>query len=160
MALPERPVEVTVRYVTRRGQWFGISWKGDRARSGSIIFNIGIHLLDGLIWAMGSAPEVIRAYADPAGDQAEGRFQFGGSPSTRICPPGKPICHRAARRSGPVHRGGGDIICDFSDYSRLHNVVYQEIIAGRGYRIEDAASAVKLAEQVCQMAEVELPTAH
>jgi predicted dehydrogenase len=74
---PERPVEVTVRYVTRRGQWFGTSWKGDPARSGTIIFNIGIHLLDGLTWAIGTAPEVIRAHANPAGDQAEGRLQFG-----------------------------------------------------------------------------------
>jgi UDP-N-acetyl-2-amino-2-deoxyglucuronate dehydrogenase len=53
-----------------------------------------------------------------------------------------------------------DIICDFSDYSRLHSIVYQEIIAGRGHRIEDAAGAVKLAERVRQMAETELPAAH
>ncbi|MGD0557153.1 MAG: hypothetical protein ABSA93_19505 [Streptosporangiaceae bacterium] len=54
----------------------------------------------------------------------------------------------------------GDIICDFSDYSRLHSIVYQEIIAGRGYQIADAAGAVKLAERVRQMAETELPAAH
>lgn len=54
----------------------------------------------------------------------------------------------------------GDIICDFSDYSRLHTIVYQEIIAGRGHRIEDAAGAVKLAERVRQIAETGLPTAH
>jgi hypothetical protein len=54
----------------------------------------------------------------------------------------------------------GDIICDFSDYSRLHSIVYQEIIAGRGHRIEAAASAVKLAEQVRQAAEIERAVAH
>ena len=54
----------------------------------------------------------------------------------------------------------GDIICDFSDYSRLHSIVYQEIIAGRGHRIEDAAGAVKLAERVREMAETELPAAY
>ncbi|MCW2891652.1 MAG: hypothetical protein JWO75_1141 [Actinomycetia bacterium] len=54
----------------------------------------------------------------------------------------------------------GDIICDFSDYSRLHSTVYHEIIAGRGHRIEDAAGAVKLAERVCQAAETELPAAY
>ena len=54
----------------------------------------------------------------------------------------------------------GDIICDFSDYSQLRSIVYQEIIAGRGHRIEDAAGAVKLAERVRQMAEIELPAAH
>ena len=54
----------------------------------------------------------------------------------------------------------GDIICDFSDYSRLHSIVYQEIIAGRGHRIEDAAGAVKLAERVRQMAKSDPQAAH
>ena len=97
----ERPVEVTVRYVTRRGQWFGISWKGDPARSGTIIFNIGIHLLDGLTWAIGAAPEVIRAHADPTGDRAEGRLQFGTVTAPQHRLPGD---HRGP---GPPHRGRG-----------------------------------------------------
>lgn len=158
---PERPVEVTVRYVTRRGQWFGTSWKGDPTRSGTIIFNIGIHLLDGLTWAIGAAPEVIRAYADPAGDHAEGRLQFGAvtvdwTLSTRETdlPPG--TLAGAARYIAV----DGDIICDFSDYSRLHSIVYQEIIACRGYQIEDAAGAVKLADRVRQAAEAGLSAAH
>jgi hypothetical protein len=46
-----------------------------------------------------------------------------------------------------------------ADYSRLHSIVYQEIIAGRGHRIEDAAGAVRLAERVNRMAEIELPAA-
>jgi hypothetical protein len=53
----------------------------------------------------------------------------------------------------------GDIICDFSDYSRLHTIVYQEIIAGRGHRIEDAAGAVRFAGRVRRMAETGLPAA-
>ena len=54
----------------------------------------------------------------------------------------------------------GDIICDFSDYSRLHTVAYQEIIAGRGHWIEDAADSVRLAERVRGMAALKLPAAH
>jgi len=156
-----RPVEVTVRYIARRGQWFGISWKGDPARSGTIIFNIGIHLLDGLTWAIGAAPEVIRVHADPAGDHAEGRLRFG------IVTVDWTLSTREADLPAGTSAGAvryiavdGDIICDFSDYSRLHSIVYQEIIAGRGHRIEDAADAVKLAERVRQMAETELPAAH
>ncbi len=157
----DRPVEVTVRYVTRRGQWFGISWKGDPARSGTIIFNIGIHLFDGLTWAIGAAPEVIRVHADPAGDRAEGRLQFGTvtvdwTLSTREADLPSGTLAGAARYVAV----DGDIICDVSDYSRLHSIVYQEIIAGRGHRIEDAAGAVKLAERVRQMAEAELSAAH
>ena len=156
---PARPVTVTVRYVTRRGPWFGISWKGDPARSGTIIFNIGIHLLDGLTWAMGSAPEVIRADANLSGDYAEGKLQFGAVT----------VDWMLSTREGDLPTGAragaarfiavdGDIICDFSDYSRLHTVVYQEIIAGRGHRIEDAADAVGLAERIREAAMRNLPT--
>ncbi len=157
---PARPVTVAVRYITRRGQWFGASWKGDPARSGTIIFNIGIHLLDGLTWAIGAAPEVIQAHADPSGDYAEGRLQFGTVTvdwmlSTREgdLPPGT--------RAGAARYIGvdGDIICDFSDHSRLHTLVYQEIIAGRGQRIEAAADAVRLAERVRETAMRELSAA-
>jgi UDP-N-acetyl-2-amino-2-deoxyglucuronate dehydrogenase len=146
---PARPVTVTVRYVSRRGQWFGVSWKGDPARSGIIIFNIGIHLLDGLTWAIGAAPEVIRAHVDATGDYAEGRLQFGlvtvdWTLSTREgdLPTGT---RAGAARYIAVE---DDVVCDFSDYSRLHTVVYQEIIAGRGHRIEDASGGVALAERV------------
>src|SRR5450756_89806 len=157
---PERPVRVIVRYVTSRGQWFGISWKGDPARSGTIVFNIGIHLLDGLTWAIGDAPEVIRAHAYPGGDYAEGRLQFGAvtvdwTLSTRESDLPAGMRAGAARYIAV----DGDIICDFSDYSRLHTVVYQEIIAGRGHRIEDAASAVRLAERVREAAGRGVPTA-
>jgi UDP-N-acetyl-2-amino-2-deoxyglucuronate dehydrogenase len=146
---PARPVTVTVRYVSRRGQWFRVSWKGDPARSGTIIFNIGIHLLDGLTWAIGAAPEVIRAHVDAAGDYAEGRLQFGlvtvdWTLSTREgdLPTGNKA---GAARYIAVE---DDVVCDFSDYSRLHTVVYQEIIAGRGHRVQDASAAVALAERV------------
>lgn len=148
-----RPVAVTVRYVTRRGRWFSASWKGDPARSGTIIFNIGIHLLDALTWAIGADPQVIWAHADPGGDHAEGVLQFGAvtvnwTLSTREedLPQGT---HTGAAR---YIAADGDIVCDFSDYSRLHTAVYREIIAGRGHTIEDAAVAVRLAERVREAA--------
>lgn len=146
---PARPVTVTVRYVTRRGAWFGASWKGDPVRSGTIIFNIGIHLFDGLTWAIGAAPEIAHAHIDPAGDYAEGVLRFDlvtvdWTLSTRESdlPPGT---SGGAARYIAVD---GDVICDFSDYSRLHTVVYREIIAGRGHRIEDATAAIRLAERL------------
>jgi UDP-N-acetyl-2-amino-2-deoxyglucuronate dehydrogenase len=112
----ERPVKVSVTYITRRGPWFGVSWKGDPARSGTIIFNIGIHLLDGLTWAIGVAPEIIRAQAEPAGDHAEGRLQFGtvtvGAQRVRdvVAPPRRvrPPVGERARQPGALATIGGD----------------------------------------------------
>jgi UDP-N-acetyl-2-amino-2-deoxyglucuronate dehydrogenase len=146
---PASPATVTVRYVTRRGPWFGVSWKGDPGRSGTIIFNIGIHLLDALAWAIGPEAEVTRAWIDPAGERAEGCLQFGAvtvnwTLSTRSgdLPPG---ARAGADRYITLD---GEVVCDFSDYSALHAVLYQEVIAGRGHRIEDATAAISLAERI------------
>src|SRR6185295_4802546 len=35
--------EVCLTYVTTRGRWYDVSWKGSEERSGGIVTNIGIH---------------------------------------------------------------------------------------------------------------------
>src|SRR4051812_27143867 len=45
--------DVCLTYVTTRGQWYNVSWKGSEERSGGIIVNIGIHFFDLLIWLFG-----------------------------------------------------------------------------------------------------------
>ena len=155
---PSCPAAVTVRYVTRRGAWFGVSWKGDPTRSGSIIFNIGIHLFDALTWALGPEVEIVYARVAPTGDHADGCLRFGAvtvdwTLSTRASdlPAGRPT--QAARYIAL----DGQPACDFSDYSALHTVLYQEVVAGRGPRIEDATAATRLAEQIRAAASPQVP---
>ena len=38
--------EVDLTYITSRGNWYDISWKGDESKSGGIATNIGIHFFD------------------------------------------------------------------------------------------------------------------
>lgn len=45
--------KIKVVYITPRGHWYQNSWKGDSKKSGGIIFNIGIHLLDVLCFLFG-----------------------------------------------------------------------------------------------------------
>src|SRR3989442_8002266 len=49
------PHEVCLTYVTARGRWYDVSWKGSAERSGGIVINIGIHLFDLLLWLFGPA---------------------------------------------------------------------------------------------------------
>jgi UDP-N-acetyl-2-amino-2-deoxyglucuronate dehydrogenase len=46
--------DVDLNYITSRGNWYHISWKGDASKSGGIATNIGIHFFDMLIWIFGS----------------------------------------------------------------------------------------------------------
>src|SRR5688500_10963006 len=46
--------DVCLTYITARGSWYDVSWKGRDERSGGIVTNIGIHFFDLLIWLFGA----------------------------------------------------------------------------------------------------------
>ena len=49
--------DVDLTYITSRGKWYDISWKGDESKSGGIATNIGIHFFDMLSWIFGDIQE-------------------------------------------------------------------------------------------------------
>ena len=51
---------MSLDYITSRGPWYDISWKGDEEKSGGILFNIGIHFFDMLIHIFGPAIDDLR----------------------------------------------------------------------------------------------------
>ena len=44
---------VNLTYITSRGKWYSVSWKGDTKKSGGLLINIGIHFFDLLLWLFG-----------------------------------------------------------------------------------------------------------
>lgn len=55
---PNKIYEIELTYITSRGKWYFISWKGDEAKSGGIATNIGIHFFDMLTWIFGEFVDV------------------------------------------------------------------------------------------------------
>jgi len=49
--------EVELAYITSRGRWYHVSWKGDAAKSGGIATNIGVHFFDMLQWVFGAVEQ-------------------------------------------------------------------------------------------------------
>jgi UDP-N-acetyl-2-amino-2-deoxyglucuronate dehydrogenase len=49
--------DVVLTYVTSRGPWYDVSWKGSEERSGGVATNIGIHFFDLVLWLFGAAKE-------------------------------------------------------------------------------------------------------
>lgn len=45
--------DVDLTYITPRGRWYYVSWKGDEGKSGGIATNIGVHLFDMLSFVFG-----------------------------------------------------------------------------------------------------------
>lgn len=44
---------VNINYITPRGHWYQSSWKGKPKKSGGLLFNIGIHLIDLVCYLFG-----------------------------------------------------------------------------------------------------------
>ena len=54
---PDKVYDISLTYLTSRGRWYFVSWKGDEAKSGGIATNIGIHFFDMLSWIFGPIEE-------------------------------------------------------------------------------------------------------
>jgi UDP-N-acetyl-2-amino-2-deoxyglucuronate dehydrogenase len=139
--------EVVLTYVTSRGQWYLNSWKGDPARSGGIATNIGIHFFDLLLWLFGrvegfevhvSQPQKMAGYL--ALERASVRWLLSIDPQDLPfeATPGGNTTFRSITVDGQE--------LEFSDgFTDLHTRVYREILAGRGFGVEDARPAIVLA---------------
>jgi UDP-N-acetyl-2-amino-2-deoxyglucuronate dehydrogenase len=56
---PNKIYDIDLTYLTSRGKWYFISWKGDEHKSGGIATNIGIHFYDMLTYIFGEVEENI-----------------------------------------------------------------------------------------------------
>lgn len=147
---PARTHDVVLTYLTGRGPWYQVSWKGDPEKSGGIATNIGIHLFDLLLWLFG-APRRERVHRSDQKrmsgtlelERARVRWFLSVDPAD--------AAHLPAHQRGYTHRTlsvDGESV-DFSDgFAGLHTRVYQEILAGRGLGIEDARPSVELTHRL------------
>ena len=138
--------DITLSYITSRGRWYFVSWKGDEHKSGGVATNIGVHFFDMLMWIFGSVErsEVhLRDAHRMAGylelERARVRWflsvEQGDLPAAAV-EAGKPTY-----RSITVD---GDEI-EFSEgFTDLHTRVYEDVLAGGGFSMEDARPSIEV----------------
>ncbi|MBM3779686.1 MAG: Gfo/Idh/MocA family oxidoreductase [Acidimicrobiia bacterium] len=144
--------QVELTYVTPRGPWYDISWKGSEERSGGVVTNIGIHLFDLLVWIFGRVEDSVvhlRERRKAAGalrlDRAEVRW-FLSTDHADL--PGRPddVAGQAVRA---MSVDGHDV--DFSHgLGELHTEVYRDTLDGRGCGIEAARPSIELTHRIRQ----------
>jgi UDP-N-acetyl-2-amino-2-deoxyglucuronate dehydrogenase len=143
---PKTVHEVDVTYITSRGRWYQVSWKGDDPKSGGIATNIGIHLFDMLGYVFGPARSNVVHLRTPhraAGylELAKARVRWFLSIAREDIP--------AERRNGKttwrsITIDGKEL--EFSEgFTDLHTESYREILAGRGFGIEEVRPSVEIA---------------
>ncbi len=139
-------IAVELTYVTRRGPWYHHSWKGDPDRSGTLAMNIGIHFFDLLLWLFGPArgSKVHLREADRLSgvlelEHADVRWFL--SVDVHDLPPGHLAAGKHAFRALEMDGHAFDFSTGFDD---LHTRVYEDVLAGGGYGIEDARPSIEL----------------
>jgi UDP-N-acetyl-2-amino-2-deoxyglucuronate dehydrogenase len=142
--------DIDLTYVTSRGRWYLVSWKGDVEKSGGIATNIGIHFFDMLEWIFGPVQYNIVHLEQPtkaAGflelRKARVRWFLSIDRDDLPHPPenGKPATFRSIQMNGAEF--------EFTEgFTDLHTRSYEEILAGRGYGLEDAKPAVDIASNI------------
>jgi UDP-N-acetyl-2-amino-2-deoxyglucuronate dehydrogenase len=139
--------DVDLSYITSRGNWYSISWKGDLQKSGGVATNIGIHFFDMLGWIFGPTRKNIVHLSEPqkAGGYLElenARVRWFLSIDYNDIP--EHIRESGQRTFRSITVDGREI--EFSKgFTDLHTVTYQEILAGRGFGLKEARQSVETA---------------
>lgn len=137
--------EVDLTYITSRGHWYQQSWKGDVKKSGGIATNIGVHFFDMLHFIFGQLQEnKVHANEDTraAGylEYEHARVRWFLSIDLNDVP--EPVRAQGQRTFRSITVDGQEI--EFSGgFTDLHTRSYEEILAGRGFGLEDNRVAIE-----------------
>lgn len=137
--------EVDLTYITSRGHWYLQSWKGDERKSGGIATNIGVHFFDMLHFIFGELQQnVVHVYE---GTKAAGYLEYEQARvrwflSVDVADVPERVRGAGQRTYRSITVDGEEI--EFSGgFTDLHTRSYQEIIAGRGFGLEENRVAIE-----------------
>jgi UDP-N-acetyl-2-amino-2-deoxyglucuronate dehydrogenase len=142
--------DIELTYITARGRWYEVSWKGDVAKSGGVATNIGIHFFDMLLWIFGPLQNQVVHIASAKKmsgffELEKARVRWFLSLDRSDLPSG------ALQSSKTTHRSltlNGEKF-EFSDgFADLHTEVYRGVLAGQGFGIDDARPSIELAHEI------------
>ena len=141
---------IDLTYITSRGNWYFHSWKGDLNKSGGVVTNIGIHFFDMLMWLFGSVKLQEVHYSDEkkmAGflELDNARIRWFLSVDRNDLPEQIKAERKTTYRSITID---GEEIEFSSGFTDLHTLVYQDILNGSGFGIEDARPSINLAYEL------------
>jgi UDP-N-acetyl-2-amino-2-deoxyglucuronate dehydrogenase len=137
--------DIDLTYITSRGNWYHTSWKGDSAKSGGVATNIGVHFFDMLTWIFGKVQESVVHVSDP--DKASGyltlenaRVRWFLSLDYNDVPA---EIKAKGQRTYRLITVNNDTV-EFSEgFTELHTKTYEAIIAGKGFGLLEAKSAIE-----------------
>ena len=146
----DKKYQVNLKYITPRGRWYHISWKGDIHKSGGIATNIGVHFFDMLLWIFGDVKNLeVQSHSSTEAsgllelEKANINWQFGIDPDLL---PGE--FKKEKRKNYKIMQVDGEEI-DFSEGSDdLHTAMYSEILNGGGVGLSETKRTIDLLHKI------------
>jgi len=147
---PNKMYDIDLTYLTSRGKWYFISWKGDQAKSGGIASNIGVHFYDMLTWIFGEVEENV-VHVKTA-DCNAGSFKLKNanvrwflSVNYDYIP--KEIQEAGQRTYRSITVDGEEI--EFSGgFTDLHTKSYEHILSGGGFGLDEAYGSISIVSTI------------
>jgi UDP-N-acetyl-2-amino-2-deoxyglucuronate dehydrogenase len=150
---PKKVWDVDLTYITSRGHWYFISWKGDEAKSGGLATNIGIHFFDMLMFLFGKPINNIVHYKEPdatAGylELEHARVRWFLSVNYKYVPLEAKEKGKRTYRSITMDQKEIEFSEGFTD---LHTLSYKDILSGGGFGLDDAEPSIKIVSEIRRM---------
>lgn len=144
----KRKIDLT--YVTSRGNWYQTSWKGNIEKSGGIATNIGVHFFDMLLWIFG---DVEKSIVEKHGiKNASGHLELEkASVNWKLSIDEADLPQVAVNAGLKTYRAliiDGEEFEFSNGFSELHTRSYEEIIAGRGFRLSETRKTIQLVHDI------------
>ena len=142
-----------LKYITSRGNWYFKSWKGNIAKSGGIVTNIGIHLFDMLIWIVGKPTSFNIYHATET--RVRGKLNFKNisvdwflSIDRNDLPP----MNKKNKINFFRQLSFNNKEIEFSNYfDDLHDKSYKKIFKNEGYLLQETYESIKLCHSIKKM---------
>jgi UDP-N-acetyl-2-amino-2-deoxyglucuronate dehydrogenase len=146
----DKVFDIDLTYITSRGRWFFISWKGDIQKSGGVATNIGVHFFDMLSWIFGDVKKNIVHISQQnkaAGylELERARVRWFLSLDFNDIPNEIKLTGQRTYRSISIEGQEFEFSGGFTD---LHTLSYQEILLGKGYGLSDARISIKTVHHI------------
>ena len=145
----DKMFDVDLTYITSRGAWYFVSWKGDESKSGGIATNIGVHFYDMLSFVFGdlqSSKVHLRTPSHAAGylEFKRARVRWFLSVDRNDLPAHTPE-GQTTYRSITVN---GDEVEFSGGFTDLHTLSYQDILNGGGFGIDVVRPSIELVSSI------------
>lgn len=152
----DRTHDVELTYITSRGRWYEVSWKGDVHKSGGIATNIGVHFFDMLVYVFGGIRRnVVHLREDT---RNAGHLELDRACVRWFLSVDRNDLPARASENGPSYRSitvDGEEFEFSGGFTDLHTESYRQILAGNGFGIEEVRPSI---ETVAHIREADVET--